>query len=69
MYIWFNYLLNKDIPSQEDGEGDTDHQQDVAPPLLRSRTHELLIIDADEKADREDGEETTIEHLSHQDHQ
>ena len=63
------YLLIEDIAGQEDGEGDADDKEDIAPSLLRSRAHELVIIDTEEEADREYGEEAAIEHLGHQDDQ
>ena len=64
---WNIYLLNKDIPSQEDGECDTDDEEDITPTLLRCRPHELFIIDTDQKTDGEDREKTAIEHLRHKD--
>ena len=63
------YLLDKDITGQEDGEGNADDKEGVAPSLLRSRAHELVIVDTEEEADREDGEEAAIEDLGHQDDQ
>ena len=61
--------MNEDIAGQKDGEGDADDKEDIVPSLLRSRAHELVIIDTEEESDREDGEEAAIEDLGHQDDQ
>merc|ERR1719206_595501 len=60
-------LLYKNISSQEHSEGDTDDKEDITPALLRCRPHELLIIDTEEKTDREDREKAAIEDLGHKD--
>ena len=62
------YLLHQDIPSQEHGDKDTQQEEDVAQGSLWSRSHELIIIDTEEKTHREYGEEAAIEHLGHEDH-
>ena len=36
--------------------------------ILRAPAHELLVVDAEEEADGEEGEEAAVEHLGHQDH-
>ena len=64
---YYTHLLYKNIASQEHGEGDTDDKEDITPALLRCRPHELLIIDTEEKTDREDREEAAIEDLGHKD--
>ena len=64
---WNIYLLNKDIPSQEDGECDTDNEEDITPTLLWGRPHKLFIINTDQKTDGEDRKKAAIEHLRHQD--
>ena len=38
------------------------------PPFLRAPPHELLVVDAEEEADGEEGEEAAVEHLGHEDH-
>ena len=61
-----DYLLDNDIPRQENGECDADHQEDIVPHPLGCRAHQLLIIDTEEKAHRKDREEAAIENLGNQ---
>ena len=49
------YLLYKNIAGEKHGNGDTYYQENIAPAFLRTNTHELLIIDANEKAGSKDG--------------
>ena len=36
--------------------------------ILCAPAHELLVVDAEEEADGEEGEEAAVEHLGHEDH-
>ena len=38
------------------------------PAFLGVPLHELLVVDAEEEADGEEGEEAAVEHLRHEDH-
>ena len=38
------------------------------PPFLWASAHELLVVDAEEEANGEEGEEAAVEHLGHEDH-
>ena len=36
------FLLNEDVGGEEEGDEDGHEQEDVRPPLLRRRGHEVL---------------------------
>ena len=62
-------FLEDHIAGEEEGEADRDHKEDVGPGLLGGGGHELGVVEAEEEADGEEGEEAAVEHLSNQDDQ
>ena len=62
------HLLYDDIARQEESYCHSDDEEYIVPPFLGAPPHELLVVDAEEEADGEEGEEAAVEHLSHEDH-
>ena len=62
------HLLYDDIAGQKERDCDPDDEENIVPPLLGAPAHELLVVDAEEEADGEEGEEAAVEHLGHEDH-
>ena len=59
-----------DVAGEEEGDGDADEEEDIVPSLLGAAAHELLVVDAEEQTDGEEGEETAVEDLGDKnDHQ
>ena len=63
------YLLDDDIRGEKEGDDNRGYQEHIGPARLRGRRHELGIIEAEEEADGEEGEEAAVEGLSYQDYQ
>ena len=67
-YFCKAHLLNNDIAGKEERNCDSNDEEDVVPAFLGVPPHELLVVDAEEEADGEEGEEAAVEHLRHEDH-
>ena len=61
-------LEDDDIAGEEESYCDPDDEEHVVPPLLGAPAHELLVVDAEEEADGEEGEKAAVEYLGHKDH-
>ena len=70
VWSWFckPHLLYDDIAGQKKGDCDSNDEENIVPALLGASPHELLVVDAEEEADGEEGEKAAVEHLSHEDH-
>ena len=66
-YFCKAHLLNNDIAGKEERNCDSNDEEDVVPAFLGVPPHELLVVDAEEEADGEEGEEAAVEYLSHKD--
>ena len=62
------YLGEDHVVGQEHGDHHGASQQDVGPEWLGSLSHELLVIETEQEEGGEEGEETAVEDLGHQDH-
>ena len=67
-YYCKTHLLYDDIAGQKERDCDPDDEENIVPPFLWAPPHELLVVDAEEEADGEEGEEAAVEHLGHEDH-
>ena len=62
-------LLEDHVACEEEGEADRDHKEDVGPRLLGGGGHELGVVETEEEADGEEGEQAAVEDLSNQNNQ
>ena len=60
-------LLEDHVACEEEGEADRDHKEDVGPRLLGGGGHELGVVETEEEADGEEGQQAAVEDLSNQD--
>ena len=59
-----NDLLYDDITREEEGDGDRDEKEDVGPAGLWSRAHELRVVDTEQQAQREKGQQHSVKDLA-----
>ena len=55
-----------DVAGKKEGDSDSNDQENVVPALLGAATHELLVVDAEQQADGEEGEQAAVEDLGNQ---
>ena len=69
VWSWFckPHLLYDDIAGQKQGDCDSNDEENIVPALLGASPHELLVVDAEEETDGEEGEEAAVEHLGNLD--
>ena len=61
------HFLDDDVGGEKQCDKDGDEQSEVGPAGLRPARHELTVVQTEEEAGGEEGEEATVEHLGDQD--
>ena len=59
-------LAEENVRCQEHGDGHGCEEEAVGPGGLRAARHKLVVVQADEKTNGEEGKETTVEYLCNQ---
>ena len=59
-----DHLLGEHIVGQEEGDEDGGGEGEVGPAPLGGGSHEDRVVDAEEQAQREEGQQATVEYLT-----